>query len=198
MPDLTNDPIGSNHRRALDNFSRFGTRKLAYYAIRIYGVTDAVMDNLDATEDVYDPEYPREWIETSGNILEAMQRGVQLMAEPYAYGDWDYDTYEPDYNVLMITAIVAADTVLDETGQNDSPVPANQNSYTLQSAIEAALGNDFVNDGVEVERMILRGDYLDTTGDYALNRNAPANKTRREAVMNAKVAAGKISLRRKP
>ena len=206
MPDLTNSPLGgdstgtlgTNYRRALANFSRFGTRKLAYYAIRIYGVTDAVMDNLDATEDLYDSEYPREYLETSGNILEAMQRGVQLMAEPYAYGDWDYNSLDPDYNLLMITAIVAGDTVLDEQGQNDFEGQVNQNSYTLKSAIEAALGNDFSYDYVEVERMVLRGDTLDTTGDFALGRNAPANKARRTEQMNAKVAAGKISLKRKP
>jgi len=198
MPDLRNTYVGANHRRSLDNFSRFGTRKLAYYAIRIYGLSeqDANID-VNAGEDTYDSEYPREWIEQPG-LIEAMQRGIQLVAEPYAYGDWDNNELDPDYWLFMITAIVAADTVLDEFGQDNSPVPANQNSYTLKTAIEAALGNDFNYDYVEVERMILRGDTLDTTGDFALNRNSAANKARIIEQTNAKVAAGKISLKRKP
>lgn len=197
MPDLTNDPIGSNYRKSLDNFSRFGTRKLAYYAIRIYGLSGSAMDDVDSGESTYDPEYPKEWIEQPG-LIEAMQRGVQLVAEPYAYGDWDNVELDPDYWLFQITAIVAADTILDDYGQNNSPVPANQNSYTLRSAIEAALGNDFSYDYVEVERMILRGDTLDTTGNFALGRNAPASKARLTEQMNAKVAAGKISLKRLP
>lgn len=198
MPDLTNDPIGANYRRAIVNFSRFGTRKLAYYAIRVYGISDDIVGSIDGGEDTYDPEFPREWIETPGNILEAVQRGVQLIAEPYTYSDWDINQLGPNYHLLLVTAVVAADTILDDRGQQDSPVPANQNSYSLQTAIEDALGQDFSYDYVEVERMILRGDFLDTTGDYALGRNNAANSARQIELMNTKVAAGKISLKRKP
>jgi hypothetical protein len=197
MADLRNTSVGANYRRALDNFSRFGTRKLAFYAIRIYGLSQEDA-NLENGEDLYDPEYPREWVEAPGHIVEAIQRGVQLVAEPYAFGDWDSFEIDTDYWAVYLPAIVAADTVLDDQGQNDSPVPANENSYTLQSAVEAALGDNWNYDYVEVERMILRGDTLDTTGDYALGRNAGANKTSRVALINAKLADGKISLKRKP
>ena len=196
MADLRNTSVGANYRRALNNFSRFGTRKLAFYAIRIYGLSQEDSD-IENGEDVYDPEYPREWIEAPG-LIEAIQRGVQLVAEPYAFGDWDTIELDPDYWAAFLPAVVAADTVLDDQGQNDSPVPANENSYTLKSAVEAALGDNWNYDYVEVERMILRGDTLDTTGDFALGRNAEANKTSRVALINAKSAAGKISLKRNP
>ena len=195
MPDLRNTYVGANHRRVIDNFSRFGTRKLAFYKIYIYGLSDAVRDTLYNDEEIYDPEFPREWIETPGNILEAVYRGVQLVAEPYAFGDWDIYEDTTDYNDLYLTVIVAADTFLDDTGQQDSPVPANPNSYSLENAIADAIA-DFANDGLYCERMILRGDYLDTTGDYALGRGNQANKDRQSTFKAARTAAGKNKFKR--
>ena len=202
MPDLTTGPnsyVADNYRRALASFSRFNTRKLAYYRIIVYGLNSSDIDTLMFGETVYQSdEFPSEYIEQPKSIIEAVQRGVQLVAEPYAYGDWDFDQYGPDYYALYLTAVVAADTFDDRYEQNNGPVPQNQNSYYLRDAIEDAIGNEFVFDYVDAERMILRGDYLDTIGTNALNRGAETNKVRREADMNAKVAAGKISLPRKP
>ena len=197
MPDLTNDPIGFNHRRALDNFSRFGTRKLVFYTITVYGLSDATMDVIWNDEENYDAagdEYPPEWIEQPGSILEAIQRGVQLIAEPYAYGDWDDNQEDPDYNDITITAIVAEDTVLDAEGQDDSPVPANSNSYTVETAILDAISG-FVNDGVEVYRAYMVGDYIDQ-GSSALAR-VRGGTEESKARWAARLAKGKNAVKRK-
>lgn len=202
MPDLTTGPdsyIAANYRRALDNFSQFGTRKLAFYAIYVYGLSDATVDSLFGGEDNYNAdgqEFPPVWIEEPGNILEAVHRGVQLMAEPFYYGDWDVDSMGPDYNNLYLTVAVAANTVMDGVSQqNDSPVPANQNSYTFETAILDAISN-FTNDGVNVERGILRGDYFDSYDSNALGRRNPTNQVRRQAQLEARIAAGKPAVKR--
>lgn len=199
MPDLSNTDIGNNYRRALDNFSRFGTRKLVWYVITVYGLSDAVIDTLYNDEETYYgdrgyPTYPTEWIETPGNILEAIQRGVQLIAEPYAYGDWDDYQMAPDYNDITITAIVAADTVLDAAGQDNSPVPANPNSYTVETAILDAISG-FTNDGVDVNRAYMVGDYINQ-GSSALAR-VRGGTEESKARWAARLAKGKNAVKRK-
>ena len=196
MPDLTNDPIGSNHRRALADFSRFGTRKLVFYTIIVYGLSDAVADTLYNDEDQYYADgdsYPSEYIETPGNIIEAIQRGVQLIAEPYAYGDWDINQEDPDYNDVAITAMVATDTVEDDAEQGDV-VPRNLNSYTLETAILDAISN-FEHDGVEVHRAKLIGTGIDE-GSYALARVRGGTEESR-ARWTARLAKGKNAVKRK-
>jgi hypothetical protein len=204
MPDLTNDPIGSNHRRALDNFSRFGTRKLVWYVITVYGLDDATMEviyGLDGQpltgEQDYDAagdDYPPEWIEQPGSILEAIQRGVQLIAEPYAYGDWEDYNEEPDYNNITIIAMVASETVDDKHDQDNSPVPVNPNSYTLETAILDAISG-FANDGVNVNRAYMYGDYIDQ-GSSALARVRGGTEESR-ARWAARLAKGKNAVKRK-
>ena len=197
MPDLTNDPIGFNHRRALDNFSRFGTRKLVFYTITVYGLSDATMDVLYNGEQNYDAagdEYPPEWIEQPGSILEAIQRGVQLIAEPYAYGDWDDYNEEPDYNDITITAIVAEDTVDDAADQDNSGYPANPNSYTLETAILDAISG-FANDGVNVYRAYMYGTMIDQ-GSSALAR-VRGGTEESKARWAARLAKGKNAVKRK-
>jgi hypothetical protein len=138
-------------------------------------------------------EYPPEWIEQPGSILEAIQRGVQLIAEPYAYGDWDDNQEEPDYNDITITAIVAEDTVDDAHDQDNSPVPGNPNSYTLETAILDAISG-FVNDGVNVNRAKMVGDYIDQ-GSSALAR-VRGGTEESKARWAARLAKGKNAVKR--
>jgi len=196
MPDLSNSDIGKNYRRALDNFSRFGTRRLVFYTITVYGLSDATMDVIWNDEEDYEAagdEYPPEWIEQPGSILEAIQRGVQLIAEPYAYGDWDDNQEEPDYNDITITAIVAEDTVDDAHDQDNSPVPANPNSYTMETAILDAIAN-FANDGVNVNRAYMYGDNIDQ-GSSALAR-VRGGTEESKARWAARLAKGKNAVKR--
>lgn len=195
MPDLSNSYIGGNYRRALDSFSRFGTRKLVYYVITVYGLEDDTINPLYDLENTYQGEgqsYPSEYIEAPGSIIEAIQRGVQLVAEPYAYGDWDTYGEGPNYTDLTITAIVASDTVDDDAEQGDV-VPRNPNSYTVESAIADAIAN-FTNDGVEVRRALLIADAIDT-GAYALARTRGGSEAH-QARMAAHIAAGKNAFKR--
>jgi hypothetical protein len=196
MPDLTGSDVGGNYRRALNNFSRFGTRRLALYTIWVYGLDDNTMNTLYDLENEYDPSFPTEWIEAPGSIIEAIQRGVQLVAEPYYYGDWDTNEEGPNYTDLYMTIVVAGDTVMDGYEQNNnSPVPPNQNSYTIESAIADAIAG-FNNDGVLVQQAVLRGDYVDEWGSNALGRRNPVNTARQTALKAARVAAGKTGFKR--
>jgi len=205
MPDLTSSPIGgvdavgtigSNYRRPIANFSRFGTRKLSFYKIEIAGVDENTMNTLFDNEVTYDSNDPYEWIETPKNILEAVQRGVQIMAEPYMYSDWDYDQDGQNYYYLYITAVVADGTVEDQLEQYTNGYPINPNSNTLEDAIISALGEDFNWDYVYVTQCILRGDYLDTFGPNALGKNAETVKSLRSTARAARIAAGKNGTQR--
>jgi len=198
MPDLTQGPssyVAANYRRALDNFSRFGTRKLVFYVITVYGLTDDTMNVLYDLEETYQGEgqsYPTEWIEYPGSIIEAVQRGVQLVAEPYHYGDWDTIEESPNYTDLTITAMVASYTFEDSAEQSEHN-STNSHSYTLENAILDAIAN-FPNDGVEVRRAYLVADGI-STGSYALARTRGGSDAHK-ASMAAHIAAGKNAVKR--
>jgi len=205
MPDLTSSPIGgvdavgtigSNYRRPFANFSRFGTRKLSFYRIEIAGVDENTMNTLFDNENTYDTNYPEEWIETPKNILEAVQRGVQIMAEPYMFSDWDWDQDGQNYYYLYVTAVVADDTIADQLEQATSGYPINFNSNTLEDAIISALGEDFNWDNVYVTQCILRGDYLDQNGPNALGKGSETAKSLRSTARAARIAAGKNGTQR--
>lgn len=195
MPSLINNQgnltdVAANYRRALDNFSRFGTRKLAFYTVWIYGVDDITRDQLYYDEETADDQFPTEWIEAPGSILEAAQRGIQLVAEPYFYGDWDTNEEGPNYTDVYFTFAVAADTVLDGAAQSDSPYVQNPHAYSIENAILDSISN-FQNDGVYVQQAIIRGDYIDEQGSDALGRKNPANAQRAINKKASLTAAGK-------
>jgi hypothetical protein len=215
MPDLTQTVLGKNYRRVRVGNSQLGTRQLQMYEIWIYGLSDALADNdnvyngarniiLDNTDDIDQPPMAEL---AAGNIVEAILRGVQEMAEIYMVGQVDYYNYDTNYNDLIITVLVSADTVeswqeqnLDNNGQNYNP-----NSQTFFNAIGDSVdawaydhSEDW--DGLDVYPTYLQGDGTSYYGDYALAKLDPVNvavkdaqKARATAMKTARIAANKVS-----
>ena len=225
MPNLINDSgynglggLAQNYRRTRVGNSQFGTRQLQMYEIHIYGLSDLVANNdnvysgsrpivLDGTDDVDQPPIVEL---ASGNIVEAILRGVQQMAEIYLVGQPDYYNYDPDDNELVITIAVSADTVDSYWEQianynNSGTQNSNPNSLSFYGVI-----GDSVDDwartheeywlDLDVYPAYLNGDSTDTYGPVALAKTDPAVQATREArkaqsvaQRAARIAAGHAS-----
>jgi hypothetical protein len=222
MPNLINDNgynglggLAQNYRRVRVGNSQLGTRQLQMYEIWVYGLSDALADNynmyngsreivLDNTEDMDQPPMAEL---AAGNIVEAILRGVQEMAEIYMVGQVDYYHIDPDYNNLVITVVVGADTVeswqeqnLDNNGQNYNP-----NSQTFSNAIGDSVDAWAIDhsedwEGLDVYPTYLQGDGTSYYGMYALAKLDPVNvavkdaqRARGAAMKAARTAAGKVS-----
>jgi hypothetical protein len=186
------------------------------YEIWIYGLSDAlayednvysgsrsiVLDNTD--EDMDQPPIAEL---AAGNIVEAILRGVQEMAEIYMVGHVDYYNDGPDYNNLVITVLVSADTVesgqeqnLDNNGQNYNP--NSQSFYDVVGSSVDAWAYDHSEDwdGLDVYPTYLQGDGTSYYGLYALAKLDPVNvavkdaqQARGAAMKAARIAANKVS-----
>lgn len=201
MPDLTSGDfsyIAANYRRAEQKFSNYGTRRLRFYTIEI--------DGYDLSNETFTEE--NDWnFETTGidgddgyygyknppgSIVEAILRGVALVAETYYVSWWDVD-YDGEYPYSYITVAIAGDTYLD--GQNQY-LQHNQNAYSLVDAIANALGNDFNWDNVYVWAREIQGASLiyDTDGPpFALNRTEKKQQSDADkAARTARIAGPKV------
>ena len=209
MPDLRNSPIigsdrtfGDNYRRAFDGFSRFGTRRLAFYTVWVYNIDDVALDSVmewEFSSETGEYVFPPEYIHPANSLLESVERGVQLMAEPYLWGEWNWDNGDsPGFYDWWITFAVAADTVMDGYGQdNESPVPVNPHSTNFEQAIGDAIGADFTFEGVHVERVVVAGEGLYEESNYALGTPRPARTGGVSAAKKAAIqAAGKSLYKR--
>ena len=223
MPNLINDNgynglggLAQNYRRVRVGNSQHGTRQLQMYEIWVYGLSDALADNsnvyngarniiLDNTDDIDQPPVAEL---AAGNIVEAILRGVQQLAEIYMVGHVDYYHEDPDYNNLVITVLVSADTVesgqeqnLDNTGQTGYN-PNSLNFYdAIGSSVDAwAIDHSEDWDGLDVYPTYLQGDGTSYSGDYALAKLDPVNvavkdaqRARGAAMKAARIAANKVS-----
>ena len=160
MPDLTNDPIFSaNYRRAITKFSNYGTRRLRFYSIGVelngYDAL-AVLNNADnTTESNFGTQG---WdgtltLNPSKHIVEAVLRGVSLIAETNYVSYWNSEEVDPDIYLFTITVAVAYDTVTDAMHPDFT-----DNGIGFTDAIGNALGNDFNWNFVEVNPVEFYGD----------------------------------------
>ena len=223
MPNLINDNgynglggLAQNYRRVRVGNSQLGTRQLQMYEIWIYSLSDVVADNgnvyngsrsiiLDNTEEMDQPPIAEL---ASGNIVEAILRGVQVMAEIYMVGHVYYYNNDTNDNDLVITVLVSADTV--ESGQEQNLDNTGQTSYNpnslsfydaIGSSVEAwAIDHSEDWDGLDVYPTYLNGDGTDYYGLYALAKLDPVNvavkdaqKARGAAMKAARIAANKVS-----
>ena len=211
MPNLINNPgnvsnaLAQNYRRTQVSVSRFGTRTIQFYEIHIYGLSDAVANALDDghreiwKEGNDDVDQPVTWELAGGHIVEAIIRGVQVMGEVYIVGAYDTNYEEPNYNDLIITVGVAADTVeslWEQLWDTYNTVNYNPHATSLINSIGDSVDlwasdNNTYWDGIDVYPAFLVGDYTDTYGPFALNRNDPAVQGLRAAKKAAREAAPK-------
>ena len=129
MPSLLNDPIAANYRQQQVPFSRFGTRKVAWYKIGSADLADGggVLD-----------------MAAFNTVVDAIQTQMEivLVGAPYIVND-------TGWNKFMVA--VFEDTAND--GENTSNVYFNNNSDTLQQVIRNATGDNSIN----VQRFYLYG-----------------------------------------
>jgi hypothetical protein len=143
MPNLYNTDLAQNARRAATGGSNYGTRRIQFYQITIFGITDAEVAKLNDyrivnnTELDIDQEAEREF--RSATWVEAIVRGVQQNAELYMVGAHDVDgTETPGYSDLKITIGVAGDTFSSgwEMDNRDDPATRDNDNAYLGEAIE--------------------------------------------------------------
>ena len=225
MPNLINDSgynglggLAQNYRRTRVGDAQFGTRQIQMYEVHIYGLSDAVADNnnvysgsrpivLDGTDEIDQPPIVEL---ASGNIVEAIVRGVQEMAEIYIVGQPNYYNYDPDNNELTITIAVSADTVDSELEQSfNHSVNGAQNwnprATTLINCIANSVDNwaqtheEYWLD-LDVYPVYLQGTSTTPFGPFALSLTDPlvqatreARKAQSVAQRAARIAAGHAS-----
>ena len=181
MPSFINDQgynglggLAQNYRRVTTGGSNFGSRRIQFYQITVFGLSNdevAKLDNyrvVNNTGEDIDQEAEREF--RTANFLEAVVRGVQSNAEVYIVGAHDVDTTEtPGYNNLKLTIGVAGDTFSsgNEMENRDAPPdgPPNNNAYLSETISYALDGyvNDFpaAYDGFEVTAVFIYGHNFD-------------------------------------
>jgi len=206
MPNLINDSgynglgsVAQNYRRVSTGGSNYGTRRVQFYQIEVYGLTDAEVAKLDNyravnnTEIDIDQEPEREF--RSATVVEAILRAVQVMGEVYIVGAHDVDQEEPDYNDLYLIVGVSGDTISSgwEMDQRDDPAThENYNNY-LQSGTLADALDEYNVDDWDAYPVMIYGDHFSSTGAWAMP--APELKALRAATKAAREPA---RLARKP
>jgi hypothetical protein len=200
MPDLTTGPysyVAANYRRAENKFSNYGTRRLRFYTIEIDGYDLLEVENFTGEYD---------WnFETTGvngdddtyayknqpkSIIEAILRGVALVAETY-YVSWWRTTYDGPYAYLYLTVAVAGDTFLDAQNQPDH---GNPNSIGLVDSIAQALGDQYQYDNVYVYPSEIHGNILSQEDDhYAMSREKVQMSDADKAERTARLASPTIT-----
>lgn len=219
MPSLINNPgnvdnsLAQNYRRVRVGNSQFGTRQIQLYEIHIYGLSDAAVSaledgrniRLDGTDFI---DQPAIYELDGGSVLEAVIRGVQVMAEIYMVGFPEWFNNDPDDNELTITVGVGADTVESFWEQVEGAQTANQNSNRLIDCIGDSVDQWCAEDGssfsdLDVYPAFLTGSATDTWGPVALAKTDPANVAVKEARQAknaaqraANLAAGRVGYRK--
>lgn len=174
LPNVTR-----NYNRAVTPFSRFGTRRLQYYRIRIYGVSDAdslwnediftaptyadyvaALAVVGITVDTADSHY-EQYTWPNGSIYSAILNGVSDVAEIYYTGYLFPDRNDPDDNDIIVTVLVAEDTFMDGEmpGFRGGYPGAGPNDYSTNmiSAVYNRIESfDWVD--IDVTRVELVGD----------------------------------------
>ena len=183
MPSFINDNgynglggLAQNYRRAATGGSNYGTRRIQFYQITVYGVDPAEITKLNNyrvvnnTEIDIDQEPEREF--KTATVVEAIVRAIQQNGEVYVVGAHDVDETDPDYWELYLTIGIAGDTYSSglEMDERD-PVETTQNNNpylteAIQDALDGYLGN---YDGSDVYPTFIYGNGFSTiTYPFAL------------------------------
>jgi len=190
MPNLINNPynmtdLAQNYRRVRLGDSNLGTRRMQFYQVTVYGVSDAFIAGLEeeATRTVQeegsiDSTDAYEYTASGNNrLLEAITRGVQKTSELYLVGNWDYFQEDPNYLDLIITFAVSADTV-ESAKEHTAHTGSNPNYQSIEASVNIAVDDFDPQDGydyIEVIPVEISGSATRPTGGNSLGRNNPLN-----------------------
>lgn len=198
MPNLINNGdqanLAQNYRRVATGGSNYGTRRIQFYQVSVYGISTEEINKLNDyrfvnnTELDIDQEPEREFL--GATVVEAVVRSAQSMSEVYIVGAHDVDETDPDYWELYLIIGVAGDTVSSAWEQLERDDPATQQNFNpwfvdaLENALDGYLGT---YDGYDVYPTFIYGDHFSTTGGVAMP--APELKALRAARKEAGAAA---------
>lgn len=203
MPNLINDNsynglggLAQNYRRVATGGSNYGTRRIQFYQVIVYGISDAEVAKLENyrfvnnSEIDIDQEPEREFKQAT--VVEAVVRAIQANGEVYIVGAHDTDNQDPDYNNLYLVIGIAGDTYSSgfEMDQRDPEGTWQNNNPYLREALEDALDGYLGNyDGFDVYPTFIYGDHFSTI-TYP-NTLVRAERTAiREAAKAARIAGG--------
>ena len=179
MPNLLDTDVGTNYRRAFAPFTRFNTRKLAFYEIDLDGLApdtleDEELDISSYENPYFSPTHENEYTH-NGNFQKAIQV-IETRAEIHG-------VFRPSGNVFMV--MVAEDTAnvgSTNTPENSDGNPGNYNDNS--KSIEEALSDAFDGMDVYVNQRRIKGDqfnYTDLNGlEVADKAQAKLNKFSRK------------------
>jgi hypothetical protein len=174
MPNLINDSgyngqggLAQNYRRVATGGSNYGTRRIQFYQVSVYGLTDAEVAKLDDYREVnnteldIDQEPEREF--KTATIAEAVVRAIQSNGEVYVVGAHDVDNNDPDDNDFYIIIGIAGDTYSSgfEMDERDPEGTWQNNNPYLREALEDVLDNYSYND-FDVYPTFIYGDHWST------------------------------------
>lgn len=173
MPNLLTTDLAQNYRRVATGGSNYGTRRIQFFQIAVYGLSDEVVDALDDyrlvnnTEIDIDQEPEREF--KTATVAEAVIRAVQSMSEVYIVGAHDVDQELTDYNDFYLIVGVSGDTVSSGNEMNERDDPATYQNYNpyISDALEDAL-DVYSYDYFDVYPVMIYGDHWSSTGLNAM------------------------------
>jgi hypothetical protein len=176
MPNLLNTDLAQNYRRVSTGGSNLGTRRIQFYQITVFDITDAEVAKLNDyrlvnnTEIDIDQEPEREF--RSATVAELVIRAVQSVGELYVVGAHDVDAGSgAGLNNFKITVGIAGDTFSsgNEMDNRDPPATRNNNNPYMNEALDDVLDavNAPINDGYDVNPVFIYGHAFDTTGTSA-------------------------------
>jgi len=177
VPNLINDQgynglggLAQNYRRVATGGSNYGTRRIQFYQITVYELSDAEVAKLDDyrlvnnTEIDIDQEPEREFKQAT--VAELVVRAIQSVAEVYIVGAHDVDSNGTDDNDFYLTIGVSGDTYSSgfEMDTRDDPATRRNNNPYLREALEDVFDNidSPANDGFDVYPTFIYGDHFST------------------------------------
>ena len=210
MPNLINDQgynglgsVAQNYRRSATGGSNLGTRRLQFYTIAVYGLSDSQVASLDDyrvvnnTEVDIDQEPEREF--RTATIVEAIIRGIQVQAEVYLVGAHDIDGSTDDRD-LYLTIAVNADTLesgWEQLERDSFNAHDNEGDNWLISNVGNSVYGWTAPDeswGLDVFPTFIYGDHFAPTGMVAMPREELS--ALRAANKAARAASGRVSFKR--
>ena len=183
MPNLINNPgnvdnaLAQNYRRVSTGGSNYGSRRIQFFQVAVYGLSDAEVAKLDDyrfvnnTEIDIDQEPEREF--KTATVAELVIRAVQSVSEVYIVGAHDVDSNGVDDNDFYLTIGVSGDTFSsgNEMDNRDDPATVDNNNPYMSEALDDVLDVIGGPGDWDVYPVFIYGDHFASVGStQALSR----------------------------
>jgi hypothetical protein len=155
MPNTIDTYVAANYRRAFAPFTRFNTRKLAFYQISLFGLSNGTLtdEELDGANPYFEPTAEIEY-QHNGYFQRAIQ-AVETRGEIYGVfrpGDGHNDNDGNSFIVLLAEDTANVGSTNESLNDDGNPANYNDNSTSIAETVA-----DAIQDYVEVYQMRIRG-----------------------------------------